>query len=53
MLSERQNQILKLIIEEYSKVPIPVGSTSICDILGVSPATVRSEMAKLEDFGYL
>lgn len=53
MLSERQNQILKLIIEEYSKVPIPVGSISICDILGVSPATVRSEMAKLEDFGYL
>lgn len=53
MLSKRQNQILKLIIEEYSKVPIPVGSTSICDILGVSPATVRSEMAKLEDFGYL
>ena len=53
MLSERQNQILKLIIEEYSKVPIPVGSTSICDILGVSPATVRSEMAKWEDFGYL
>ena len=53
MLSERQNQILKLIIEEYSKVPIPVGSTSICDILGVSPATVRSEMAKLEEFGYL
>lgn len=53
MLSERQNQILKLIIEEYSKVPIPIGSTSICDILGVSPATVRSEMAKLEDFGYL
>lgn len=53
MLSKRQNQILKLIIEEYSKVPIPVGSTSICDILGVSPATVRSEMAKLEDYGYL
>lgn len=53
MLSERQNQILKLIIEEYSKVPIPIGSTSICDILGVSPATVRSEMAKLEDYGYL
>ena len=53
MLSERQNNILKLIIEEYSKEPIPVGSTSICDTLGVSPATVRSEMAKLEEIGYL
>lgn len=53
MLSERQNNILKLIIEEYSKSPVPVGSSSICDILGVSPATVRSEMAKLEEVGYL
>ena len=53
MLSERQNNILKLIIEEYSKVPVPVGSKSICDVLDVSPATVRAEMAKLEEIGYL
>ena len=53
MLSERQNEILKLIIEEYSKSPVPVGSSSICDTLGVSPATVRSEMARLEEIGYL
>ncbi len=53
MLSERQNEILKLIIEEYSKSPVPVGSSAICDTLGVSPATVRSEMAKLEEIGYL
>ena len=53
MLTERQNNILKLIIEEYSKVPVPVGSKSICDELNCSPATVRSEMAKLEEEGYL
>lgn len=53
MLSERQNNILKLIIEEYSKTPVPVGSNAICDELSVSPATVRSEMAKLEDLGFL
>ena len=53
MLSNRQNEILKLIIEEYSKTPIPVGSKSICDKLNCSPATVRSEMAKLEEVGYL
>ena len=53
LLSSRQNDILKLIIEEYSKVPYPVGSNAICDILGVSPATVRSEMAQLEEAGYL
>lgn len=53
MLSDRQNKILKLIIEEYSKVPVPVGSKSICDKLNISSATVRAEMAKLEDIGYL
>lgn len=53
MLSDRQNEILKLIIEEYSKIPVPVGSNAICDKLNVSPATVRAEMAKLEDIGYL
>ncbi len=53
MLSKRQNEILKLIIEEYGKAPIPVGSKSICNILGVSSATVRNEMSALENMGYL
>lgn len=53
MLSSRQNEILKLIIEEYSKIPVPVGSKSICDELNISSATVRSEMARLEEIGYL
>ena len=53
MLSNRQNEILKLIIEEYSKTPVPVGSKSICDKLNISSATVRSEMARLEEIGYL
>lgn len=53
MLSERQSNILKIIIEEYIKVPKPVGSKSICDSLNVSSATVRSEMSELENLGYL
>lgn len=53
MLTERQSNILKLIIEEYSKNPMPVGSNSICVELNCSPATVRSEMSKLEDLGFL
>lgn len=53
MLSGRQNSILKIIVEEYIKVPKPVGSKSICDSLNVSSATVRSEMAELEDLGFL
>lgn len=53
MLTERQSNILKLIIEEYSKNPVPVGSNSICEEIKCSPATVRSEMSKLEELGYL
>ena len=53
MLTERQSAILKIIVEEYIKRAKPVGSKSICDSLNVSSATVRNEMANLEDLGYL
>lgn len=53
MITSRQNEILKIIVEEYIKTAHPVGSKSICDMLNVSSATVRSEMAELEALGYL
>ncbi len=53
MLTERQKQILKMIIENYIKDAKPVGSKSICDVLKCSSATVRSEMSFLEDLGFL
>lgn len=53
MLSERQNNILKTIIEDYIKTAKPIGSKSICDILNLSSATIRNEMAVLEDTGFL
>lgn len=53
MLTNRQNEILKLIVLEYIKLAKPVGSNLICDALNCSSATVRSEMAILEDFGLL
>jgi len=53
MLGKRQNDILKIIVEEYIKSAKPVGSKSICDSLNCSSATVRNEMAYLEDIGYL
>ena len=53
MLSSRQEKILELIIKEYVKNVIPVGSKLICDELKCSSATVRNEMAVLEDLGYL
>ena len=53
MLGKRQSEILKIIVEEYIKSAKPVGSKSICDSLNCSSATVRNEMAYLEDIGYL
>lgn len=53
MIGKRQNEILKIIVEEYIKTAKPVGSKSICDKLNCSSATVRNEMSLLEDLGYL
>ncbi len=53
MLTDRQNKILKLIVEKYIKSPIPVGSKLLSKILKCSSATVRNEMAELEEAGYL
>ena len=54
-LTERQQALLKAIVEEYIESAEPVGSEIIerkYD-LGVSPATIRIEMGKLTDLGYL
>lgn len=53
MLTERQNKILKLIVERYIKSPIPVGSKAVSKIINCSPATVRNEMGELEKLGLL
>lgn len=55
ILSERQQNILRLVVQEYVKTATPVGSKSmaISYNLGVSPATIRNDMAVLEEYGYL
>ncbi len=53
MLSERQELILKLIVDEYVKTAEPVGSKTLSFIMKVSSATIRNEMSTLEDLGYL
>jgi heat-inducible transcriptional repressor len=53
MLSQRQNNILKMIVEDYIKTARPVGSKSICDTLDLSSATIRNEMVFLEEEGLL
>lgn len=53
MLSNRQNNILKLIVEEYIKMAKPVSSNLLCKRLKCSSATVRNEMSHLEELGLL
>ena len=53
MLTERQEKILKLIVEKYIKNPIPVGSKVISKAINCSSATVRNEMGELEKQGLL
>lgn len=53
MLSDRKCKLLKLIVEEYIKTANPVGSSGLCDSLKCSSATIRNEMAELEELGYL
>lgn len=53
MLTNRQNKILKLIVEQYIKLAKPVSSNLICKTLKCSSATVRNEMSALEDMGLL
>ena len=55
MLAERRGRILSLVVEEHVDSALPVGSEAIVRKyhLGVSPATIRNEMAKLEEEGYI
>lgn len=53
MISEREKEILKVIVEEYIKTAKPVSSSQICKVINCSSATVRNEMVYLSDLGYL
>jgi heat-inducible transcriptional repressor len=55
MLSDRRSSLLNLIVEEYVDTALPVGSKYIVSKhqMPVSPATVRLEMARLEEEGFI
>ena len=53
MLDERKKELLKEIVENYVKTVKPVGSKSLCKKLKCSSATIRNEMAVLENMGYI
>jgi heat-inducible transcriptional repressor len=52
-MTERQQQILAAIIEQYAEVAAPVGSVTLAKLFGVSSATIRTEMARLEEAGLI
>ena len=54
-LTERQKEVLEAIIREYMDTAIEVGSNLLVEKynLGVSSATIRSEMVNLMDMGFL
>lgn len=52
-MTERQAKILEAIIEQYAEIAEPVGSVMLAKLFGVSSATIRSEMATLENLGFI
>lgn len=52
-MTERQALILAAIIEQYAEVAAPVGSIMLAKLFSVSPATIRAEMARLEEMGHI
>ncbi|MBC7462854.1 MAG: heat-inducible transcriptional repressor HrcA [Actinobacteria bacterium] len=54
-MESRRLEILRAIVDEYVATQEPVGSKSIADrhALGISPATIRNEMALLEEAGLI
>ena len=52
-MDERRNNLLKEIVEVYIKTAKPVGSKALCSKFNCSSATIRNEMAVLEDLGYI
>ena len=54
-LGPRKSAVLRAVVEEYVRTGEPVGSETIAEHagLGVSSATIRNEMAALEELGYL
>lgn len=52
-MNDRQAKILAAIIEQYAEVAAPVGSVMLARLFNVSSATIRAEMARLEELGFI
>jgi len=52
-VNKRQEEVLRIIVEDYIKNAHPVSSNAICDLLNCSSATIRNDMSSLESLGLL
>lgn len=52
-LSDRQQEVLGIVVRHYVETAEPVGSRFISRKLGLSSATIRNVMADLEELGYI
>lgn len=52
-MTERQFEILAAVIEQHAEIAAPIGSVMLAKLFGVSSATIRSEMARLEEMGFI
>lgn len=52
-MTERQQQILCAVVEQYAEVASPVGSSLLAKVFDVSSATIRTELVELERLGFI
>ena len=55
MLTDRQLLILKVLVDDFIRSAQPVGSRSLSknELIRLSSATIRNEMAELEEKGFI
>ncbi|HLI60151.1 MAG TPA: heat-inducible transcriptional repressor HrcA [Solirubrobacteraceae bacterium] len=53
MLTDRQELVLRALVEEYLDEGLPVGSKALAEAFEWGPSTIRSELANLEELGLL
>ena len=55
VLTDRRASILEMVVDQYVRTAEPVSSRALVALqhLGVSSATIRNELARLEEDGYV
>jgi heat-inducible transcriptional repressor len=53
VLTDRQELVLRKVVEDYLEVGVPVGSKSLATNFEWGPSTIRHELANLEEIGLL